>query len=98
MIHAKLALPEGPGPVFLRLADAVVDEIRRGRLRPGDPLPGTRRIADQLGVHRNTVLAAWSELESQGWIASRPGARTVIAALPERPPSGVDRRGKAAGF
>jgi GntR family transcriptional regulator/MocR family aminotransferase len=97
-VRPVLALPDGPGPVFLRLADAVVSDIRRGRLRPGDPLPGTRRVAEQLGVHRNTVLAAWSELESQGWIEARPGARTVIAPLPEAAEADHRPRRRVAGF
>ena len=44
----QLHVPEGEAPLFVRVAEAVVDGIRVGRLAPGDRLPGTRRVADQL--------------------------------------------------
>ena len=50
---------------------------RRGRLRPGDALPGSRALAQSLGVHRNTVLAACAELTAEGWIFSEPGELAV---------------------
>lgn len=80
-----ITLPDGDGPVYLRLAEAVVGDIRRGRLRPGDPLPSTRPLAASLGVHRNTVIAAWKELISQGWLVTRPGGETTVAPLPQEP-------------
>ncbi|MCB9687988.1 MAG: PLP-dependent aminotransferase family protein [Alphaproteobacteria bacterium] len=92
--ETSLVLPDGDQPAWLRLADAVVAEVRRGRLRPGDALPGTRRVAEQLGLHRNTVLRAWSELAGQGWITASQGGATRIAELPERPrPVGTPARG-----
>jgi GntR family transcriptional regulator/MocR family aminotransferase len=53
-----LTLGEGDAPVFLRIARAVADDIRRGRLRTGEALPGTRSLAESLGVNRNTVVTA----------------------------------------
>jgi GntR family transcriptional regulator/MocR family aminotransferase len=74
-------------PLFLAIARAVTDDIRRGRLRPGDPLPGSRTLAVSLGVHRNTVLAAYRELESEGWLVTRPAGGTFVsAALPDAKP------------
>lgn len=66
-------------PRFAAIARAVVHEIRRGRSRPGDQLPGTRELAATLGVHRNTVVAAYRDLEGQGWIESRAGTGTFVA-------------------
>jgi GntR family transcriptional regulator/MocR family aminotransferase len=75
---------ETEGPVFLRIARAVSEDVRRGRLRPGDELPGSRTLAESLGVHRNTVLAAYRELAAEGWIDTRPaGATFVRSELPE---------------
>ncbi|MCA9491333.1 MAG: PLP-dependent aminotransferase family protein [Myxococcales bacterium] len=92
--ETTLVLPDGDQPAWLRLADMVVAEVRRGRLRPGDALPGTRRVASQLGLHRNTVLRAWSELAGQGWITASQGGATRIAELPERPqPAGTPPAG-----
>jgi GntR family transcriptional regulator / MocR family aminotransferase len=75
------------GPVFLRLARGVADAIRSGRLRPGAPLPGSRSLARAVGVHRNTVLAAYAELSAEGWIASAPARGTFVSSeLPDLPP------------
>jgi GntR family transcriptional regulator/MocR family aminotransferase len=89
-----LSLPDGPeaadAPLYQRIAWAIADEIRRGRLQPGAGLPGSRRLAVQLGVHRNTVIAAYADLQAEGWLEARPGAATVVsprlsAALPPTP-------------
>src|SRR4029453_2415247 len=62
-----------------------VDDILRGRLRPGEPLPGTRVLADSLGVNRVTVLAAFDELIAEGWIVTvRARGAYVGKELPER--------------
>ncbi len=64
----------------------VVERIRRmvhdGTLREGDPLPSTRALAAELGVARGTVVAAYDQLDGEGWIRTRHGAvaRVVAAA------------------
>jgi GntR family transcriptional regulator/MocR family aminotransferase len=70
--------------IYLQIAKAVTDDIRRGRLAAGDPLPGTRRLARTLRVHRNTVLAAYNELAMEGWVTTSPKRATFVARdLPE---------------
>jgi GntR family transcriptional regulator / MocR family aminotransferase len=77
----------GPGPTFLRIARAVSADIRRGRLRAGDALPGSRTLAASLGVHRNTVLAAYRELSAEGWIACEEARGTFVSSqIPDVPP------------
>jgi GntR family transcriptional regulator/MocR family aminotransferase len=72
-------------PAFLRIAQAVMRDVRRGRLKPGQQLPGSRTLASQLGFHRNTILAALTELESQGWLATTRARGTYVStALPEQ--------------
>jgi len=74
-------------PLFVQIARAITERIRRGRLRPGDPLPGTRSLARTLGVHRNTVLAACRELAAEGWITTSPARGTFVSrALPDPAP------------
>src|SRR5512136_237339 len=71
-------------PRFLRIAHAIVRDIRRGRLKPGQRLPGSRRLASELKVHRNTVLAALEELKGQGWLTTSPWRGTFVSTeLPE---------------
>jgi GntR family transcriptional regulator/MocR family aminotransferase len=84
-------------PLFLQIAGSLADDIRRGRLRPGQPLPGSRRLAATLGINRNTVVAAYDELTAEGWIETDAArASLVSSALPESRPqrfsSAVGRR------
>jgi len=67
-------------PLFVQISAALARDIARGRLRPGDRVPGTRTLAKTLGVHRSTVVAAYAELAAQGWVATRPGGSTFVAA------------------
>jgi GntR family transcriptional regulator/MocR family aminotransferase len=87
----------GPDALFVAIADALVNEIRRGVRRAGDRLPSTRELSTELGVNRNTVVAAYDELLAQGWIASRGAAGTFVASeLPDaRARSGKPREGFA---
>lgn len=79
--------PAADQPVFLQIARAVADDIRRGRLRAGAALPGSRALARTLSVHRNTVLAAYRELAAEGWVDAAVARGTFVsAAVPEPRP------------
>ncbi|MCA9712666.1 MAG: winged helix-turn-helix transcriptional regulator, partial [Myxococcales bacterium] len=69
-----LALELGPeeGGLAVRIAAAIRREILRGRLEPEQRLPGSRTLARQLGVNRNTVTAAYDALDAEGWIRTEP--------------------------
>src|SRR5690349_343204 len=56
------------------------DAVRDGRLRPGDQLPATRRLADSLAVSRNTVLDAYQRLVAEGFLVGRAGAGTFVSS------------------
>jgi len=53
--------------------------ILEGRLQPGLRLPPTRSLAVAHGVSRNTVMAAYDLLLSEGYLAARQGAGTYVA-------------------
>jgi GntR family transcriptional regulator/MocR family aminotransferase len=76
-------------PLFAQIANAITDHIRRGRLTSGDVLPGSRALARELGVDRDTVLAAYGDLEAQGLLTSVPRTGTVVADPPRG--AGVQR-------
>jgi GntR family transcriptional regulator/MocR family aminotransferase len=79
--------PQSTVSLFVQIAHAVAHDIRRGRLRPGDVMPGTRKLADILGVHRNTVIAAYAELAAEGWITTENGRGTFVSkSLPDPRP------------
>ncbi len=61
--------------------------IRDGKLVAGQKLLGTRQLAVLLNVHRKTVVQAYDELLTQGWLESRTGSGTYVAEnLPEIQP------------
>lgn len=73
-------------PITGRSAGEISDSVRRlvgaGMLQPGDLVPPIRDLATELGVHRNTVAAAYRMLVTAG-VAETHGRRgTVIASLP----------------
>src|ERR1700744_887115 len=70
--------------VFLQIAHAVADEIKRGRLAPGTALPGSRELAESLEINRKTVIQAYAELEAQGWVTTEKTRGTFVSAhLPQ---------------
>jgi len=68
-----------------RIGALVVGEIRRGRLAPEAPLPGSRVLCEALGVDRQTVQRALSSLVAEGWLVSAPRRGVFVAReLPSR--------------
>jgi DNA-binding transcriptional MocR family regulator len=61
------------------IADSLRSLIERGMLRPGDPLPSVRALADELGVNRNTAVAAYRQLTQAGVIVTRGRGGTHVA-------------------
>jgi GntR family transcriptional regulator / MocR family aminotransferase len=87
---------EAEYPVFRQIARALTTDIVRGRLRPGTRLPGTRTLARQLAVNRNTVLAAYADLAAEGWVTASAASGTFVSARLPDPPAGAVRRAPAA--
>ncbi|MFD4957550.1 aminotransferase class I/II-fold pyridoxal phosphate-dependent enzyme [Microbacterium sp. NPDC058389] len=63
------------------IADSVRALIERSRLRAGDALPPVRSLADELGVNRNTVVAAYRQLTQAGVVVTRGRGGTRVAEL-----------------
>lgn len=75
-------------PVFLQISRRIAHAIEKGALAPGAALPGQRELARSLGVHRNTVVAAYDELAAQGFVTTSRARATLVAdAWRERLPS-----------
>ncbi len=68
---------DGKGALVDQLVRALRTEIAKAQ--PGTRLPPTRDLAKELGVSRNTVTTAYSELVNEGHIVSRFGAGSVVA-------------------
>jgi len=79
-------------PVFLQIAAELTENIRRGIIPAGTRLPGTRTMAESLGLHRKTVIAAYDELLSQGWLETQNSRGTFVSQkLPEIKPISLKR-------
>ncbi|MDW4572546.1 aminotransferase class I/II-fold pyridoxal phosphate-dependent enzyme [Microbacterium sp. M3] len=74
------------------IADSLRALIERGDLSPGELLPPVRSLAEELGVNRNTVVAAYRQLTQAGIIVTRGRSGTRVADL-----SPVAQEGFAAG-
>ena len=83
-------------PVYLQIANAFVQSIRSGRLRKGLKLPGSREVAALLNINRMTMVAAYNELEAQGWIEMVARKGTFITRdLPELHPKKIQPNTRA---
>ncbi len=60
-------------PVYLQVVDQIKAAAASGALKPGEPLPSIRPLAEQLRLNRNTVAKAYTELEGQGIIETVAG-------------------------
>ncbi|MBV8787272.1 MAG: PLP-dependent aminotransferase family protein [Mycobacterium sp.] len=74
-----LYLDRPGGRVREGVMEAIRDAIRSGRLVPGIQLPSSRALAADLGVARNTVARAYTELIAEGWLTSQHGSGTLVA-------------------
>jgi GntR family transcriptional regulator/MocR family aminotransferase len=86
--EVSFTLERGRGvPLFQQIARAITADIRRGRLRPGDALPGTRTLARALGAQRLTVVAAFDDLVAEGWIVNQRARGAFVSTdLPDPKP------------
>jgi len=85
--------PDGSRTLLRSLHEQLRSAIIDGRLQPGLRLPATRTLADFYGVSRNTALAAYDLLLSEGYVVTRPRSGAYVAdALPRgRPRKPVTR-------
>jgi GntR family transcriptional regulator/MocR family aminotransferase len=77
--------PDGPdspstGPAHARLAALLRGRVTQGLLRPGDRLPPSRALAEELGLSRWVVTEAYDQLKAEGYLSGRVGAGTVVAS------------------
>ncbi|WP_035129337.1 PLP-dependent aminotransferase family protein [Conexibacter woesei] len=76
-----LDLDTAPGrSLRARAEHALRDAVRSGRLAPGTRLPATRALATELGVSRGVVVEAYAQLAAEGYLDTRRGGGTRVAA------------------
>lgn len=64
--------------IYLQIVYQLINAIKRGQLSEGNKLPGSRLLAQELGVHRKTIIAALDELRDQDWIETIPNIGSFI--------------------
>lgn len=64
--------------IYLQLAQQLINAIQRGYLPAGAKLPGSRTLGELLHVHRLTVVKTYEELETRGWVETRPNKGTFV--------------------
>ncbi|MEM9666289.1 MAG: PLP-dependent aminotransferase family protein [Bacteroidota bacterium] len=73
-----------PSPLSRQIYQGLRDRMANGQLGPGARLPSTRALAVRLGVARGTVVAAYDQLQLEGYLVPTPGSGTSVAStLPE---------------
>ncbi|MFG3284165.1 PLP-dependent aminotransferase family protein [Streptomyces sp. NPDC048111] len=70
---------DGGTPLQQQLCDQITALVRAGRLRPGDSVPASRELAQQLDVSRTVVTRAYELLRANSVIVAKRGSGTRIA-------------------
>lgn len=66
-------------PLYQQIVDYLERSISYGELPPGNLLPSERKLAEQMGVNRSTVVQAYEELRSSGLVESTVGSGTRVS-------------------
>lgn len=70
---------DGSSPIYLQIADRLLDDICGGKYASGERLPSVRDLAQIAGVNPNTVQRAFGELEHRGILSTNgTQGRTVL--------------------
>ncbi len=79
--------PASEQAIYLQIADAIIADIQNGRLKSGTALPGSRILARDLQLNRNTVVEALNVLLNEEWLISKERRGTFVAdVMPALPP------------
>ena len=76
------------GGTAAEIAESIRGLVERGRLAPGAALPPVRALAEQLGINRNTAVAAYRDLARSGVVVSQGRAGTRVARRTRVPQEG----------
>jgi DNA-binding transcriptional regulator YhcF (GntR family) len=89
--------PRSPTPLYAQIADRLKVAIVARELPPGTLLDSVRALATRLRINPATVVQAYRQLETEGFVEMRQGAGTFVReVVPERRAS--ERTRQAAGL
>ncbi|GAA0355175.1 hypothetical protein GCM10009530_00320 [Microbispora corallina] len=75
---------EGPVPLYKQIAETIGEQIRRGDLADGDPVPSEAELETGYGVARTTARRVARELRDLGLVRTVPGEGTFVGRGPIR--------------
>lgn len=79
-MHIHLSF-SNPVPLYRQIVDQIKEKVLSGELPPGTPLPSIRQLAEEAMTSVITTKRAYSELENEGIIVTRPGLGSFVADL-----------------
>ncbi len=82
---------EAPEPLHAQMTEQIKSAVLAGKLPARMRLPSSRLLAEELGVSRNTVLAALDQLKAEGILEAVQGSGTLVAAISRQDFEGGDR-------
>jgi GntR family transcriptional regulator / MocR family aminotransferase len=86
-----------PKSLYRQVYEGYRKAIMDGGVRPGQRVPSTRVLAQELGISRIPVLSAYAQLLAEGYFESRVGSGTVVSrSLPNRAAAGQPMNGATA--
>ncbi|UQZ33440.1 hypothetical protein C2I18_07635 [Paenibacillus sp. PK3_47] len=72
-----------PLPIHIQLKEQIKWLIGKGLLNPGDTLPSTNQLAEQLSINRNTIQSVYAQLKEEGLLLMQKGRGTQVAGEEE---------------
>jgi GntR family transcriptional regulator/MocR family aminotransferase len=83
LLESPLDRNRDAGSMQRQLHDRLKRAILDGSLAPGSRLPGSRALAEALGISRNTVAATYEHLAAEGYVQpDRQGTRVTALSAP----------------
>src|SRR5690554_3590847 len=69
---------QNTAPVYIQVAQQIINAIQRGILPSGTALPGSRPLSKLLHLHRSTVVGAFDELGAPCWLEIRSSNASFV--------------------
>lgn len=76
----------------MSITQGLREAILQGVVRAADRLPASRTLAEQLEVARNTVVAAYAQLQAEGFVVAGQGSGTYVCKVVPEHVSGIAPR------
>ncbi|WP_425448880.1 GntR family transcriptional regulator [Dethiothermospora halolimnae] len=70
-----------PDPLYKQVKDQMIEAIVTGELKKDDSLPSIRKMAKELKISVITIKRAYAEMESEGYIYTRPGLGSYVTGI-----------------